>query len=427
MLYLFRIFFKPLHLSTPKEIRQTNMGLLLRILFLVIGIHDPGLSMTSIKPGYCHTYNGQEIPIAYFCNIDLFVMPGFDNRAILYGNYVDLPARVGHTALRVDSASHVIYPASGYDERSTYGHDDEQCGRFCSYDCMVCSVDIFIPEFVKFYYTAFMICISFLLALLLQFVFCGQSLYMKRSLGYRTYSRGAWTRRKVYWRQKMVSRALYVTLARQRRLTSDTYANKEVSEQHVLHILCHSITEMMELIVNKVFARIRDAATIRAVYRNVFQGFKFAAKYEVLMTIIGIHLVTLLMGPAFSSDIAGDGPERDEDNKCKDREQLDEGSTSSESKSDDRECRPPTPNKPKGMTKRKYKNLVRLHRRRYPKATYKDSTKSNLKPKQDHSAIEIELKQKKTLSKASRERKTALQSLKRRRSPESRIDEYKER
>ena len=398
------------------------MGLLLLILFFVIGIHDPGFSMTSIKPGYCHTYNGLGIPVAYFCNIDLFIMPGFDNRAILYGNYVDLPGRVGHTALWVDSASHVIYPASGYDKRSTYRHDDELCGRFCSYDCMVCSVDILIPEFVKIYYTAFMICISFLLALLLQFVFRGQSQYIKRS-----YSRGVWTRRKVYWRQKMVSRALYVTLARQRRLTNQTYANKEVSEQHVLAILCHSITEMMELVVNKVFAEFRATATIRAVYRNAFQGFKFAAKSEEFMTVIGIHLITLLMGPAFSSDIAGDGPEKDQDNKSKDKEQIDERSTSSESQSDDRECRPPTPTKPQGMGKRKYKNLVRSHRRQYPKAIYKDSTKSKLKHKQDNSAIKIELKQKKTLSKASRERKTALQSLKRRRSPDSRIDEHKQR
>ena len=147
------------------------MGLLLRILLLLIGIHDPGLSMTSIKPGYCHTYNGEGIPVAYLCNIDLLVMPEFDNRAILYGNYVDLPGRFGHTALMVASGSHVLYPASGYDKHSTNGYDDELCDSFGSYDCMVCSVGILIPEFVNFYYSAFMTCISLLLALLLQFAF----------------------------------------------------------------------------------------------------------------------------------------------------------------------------------------------------------------------------------------------------------------
>ena len=160
----------------------------------------------------------------------------------------------------------------------------------------------------------------------------------------------------------MVSRALYVTHAREHRLISHTYSEKEVSGQHVVPIHCHSITEMMEFAVNKVFARFRAT--------------------EEFMTIIGIHLITLLMGPAFSSDIAGDGPGRDEDNECKDRDELDEGSTSSESKSNDRECRPPTPTKPQGMTKRKYKNLVRSHRPRYPKAAYQDSNETNLKPTQ---------------------------------------------
>ena len=121
------------------------MGLLLRILFLVIGIHDPGPSMTAIKPEFCNTYNGQDIPVAYCRNIDLFDMTDFANPADLYGHYVDLPGGVGHTALEVDSVFHEIYPASGSDVRSTYEYHDELCGSFCARNCMVCSAAIIIP------------------------------------------------------------------------------------------------------------------------------------------------------------------------------------------------------------------------------------------------------------------------------------------
>ena len=66
----------------------------------------------------------------------------------------------------------------------------------------------------------------------------------------------------------------------------------------------------------------------------------------------------LLIGPQFSSDPSADGP----DKESKDKVPINEESSSSDTKSDMGESRPPTPTKPRGMTKQKYKNLVRLHR-----------------------------------------------------------------
>ena len=65
----------------------------------------------------------------------------------------------------------------------------------------------------------------------------------------------------------MVSRQSYITLARHRRLTDQRFADKEV--QHLLSIICSSITGMMELIVNKVFDIFLSDVTIRTVYKNV--------------------------------------------------------------------------------------------------------------------------------------------------------------
>ena len=63
------------------------------------------------------------------------------------------------------------------------------------------------------------------------------------------------------------------------------------------------------------------------------------------------------MGPEFSSDVSGDGPRR-EDRDSKSTEE----SPSSDTKSGSSDHRPPTPPKPRGMTKRNYKNYVRKHR-----------------------------------------------------------------
>ena len=70
----------------------------------------------------------------------------------------------------------------------------------------------------------------------------------------------------------------------------------------------------------------------------------------------------LTLGPEYPSDVIGDGPRREgKGQKCTDE------SKSSDSNLDSSDHRPPTPPKPRGMTKRKYKNLVRKHRKKYPK------------------------------------------------------------
>ena len=69
------------------------------------------------------------------------------------------------------------------------------------------------------------------------------------------------------------------------------------------------------------------------------------------------------MGPEFSSDISGDGPDKDSN----DKPPVMRGSSSSDSKEEKSDYRPSTPTKPRGMSKQKYKNLVRLHRKKYPR------------------------------------------------------------
>ena len=71
----------------------------------------------------------------------------------------------------------------------------------------------------------------------------------------------------------------------------------------------------------------------------------------------------------FSSDESGDGPRGEYRNS----NSTDESPTS-ESKSGSSDSRPPTPPKPKGMTKRKYKNYVRKHRNKYPKKKPNDDS-----------------------------------------------------
>ena len=80
---------------------------------------------------------------------------------------------------------------------------------------------------------------------------------------------------------------------------------------------------------------------------------------------------TLKLGPEFSSDVSGDGPRReDRDSKST------EDSPTSDSKSESNDCRPPTPPKPRGMTKRKYKNFVRKHRNKYPRRRMQEQKQS---------------------------------------------------
>ena len=75
------------------------------------------------------------------------------------------------------------------------------------------------------------------------------------------------------------------------------------------------------------------------------------------------HIIAkvLKVGPEYSSDESGDGPKRDKQDS---KNRSDNSVSDSESEGND--TRPPTPPKPRGMSKSKYKTLVRKHRKRYP-------------------------------------------------------------
>ena len=117
----------------------------------------------------------------------------------------------------------------------------------------------------------------------------------------------------------------------------------------------------------------------------------------------------LLIGPQFSSDPSADGP----DKKGEDKLPIHEETDSSDTKSDLPESRPSTPTKPRGMSKRNYKNLVRKHRKQYPRVT--TQTSSAVHKESDLSTREsnIEIKTKKR-SKAQRNIEKAALMLKRR-------------
>ena len=186
---------------------------------------------------------------------------------------------------------------------------------------------------------------------------------LKRSSECVAYGRGVWTRRKAYWRQKKISRATYVALARQRAPIARVYALEEVPKQHIITRICSTLLKMMEKVMHTIILAEVVANGIQIVaFSSAFQEFAPGTKYEELCTVIGIHVISLLMGPAFSSDMAGDGPKSDKDNECKDGQPIHERSSSSDSKTTESNYRPPTPTKPRRMTRRKYKNLVRLHR-----------------------------------------------------------------
>ena len=87
----------------------------------------------------------------------------------------------------------------------------------------------------------------------------------------------------------------------------------------------------------------------------------------------------LLIGPQFSSDPSADGPDKENQDKVP----INEESCSSDTKSDIGESRPPTPPKPRGMGKQKYKNLVRLHRYKYPKVVSQRPLPLQKKPKKE--------------------------------------------
>ena len=92
----------------------------------------------------------------------------------------------------------------------------------------------------------------------------------------------------------------------------------------------------------------------------------------------------LKLGPGYPSSIAGDGPRR-EDRESKSTDE----SPTSDSKSGSSDYRPPTPPKPRGMSKRNYKNMVRKHRKKYP--TRKPKDRANCR--QDDQSVRLKIKE----------------------------------
>ena len=95
---------------------------------------------------------------------------------------------------------------------------------------------------------------------------------------------------------------------------------------------------------------------------------------------------SLKLGPEFSSDVSGDGPRR-EDRGSKSTDE----SPTSDSKSESSDSRPPTPPKPRGMGKRKYKNVVRKHRKKYPRRKPNDDSKCH----HDDQNVRLKIQEKK--------------------------------
>ena len=92
----------------------------------------------------------------------------------------------------------------------------------------------------------------------------------------------------------------------------------------------------------------RALMSLRKFWSFACHGFRSPSK---------LHCNFLTLGPDYPSDAIGDGPRReDKDRKCTDE------SDTSDSNLGTSDRRPPTPPKPRGMGKRKYKNLVRKHR-----------------------------------------------------------------
>ena len=91
----------------------------------------------------------------------------------------------------------------------------------------------------------------------------------------------------------------------------------------------------------------------------------------------------LKVGPEYPSDESGDGPKREKHNS-KNRSD----NSISDSQSENSDTRPPTPPKPRGMSKSKYKNLVRKHRKKFPKIKARDITK--VVPQQHNIALSIQ-------------------------------------
>ena len=91
----------------------------------------------------------------------------------------------------------------------------------------------------------------------------------------------------------------------------------------------------------------------------------------------------LKVGPEYSSDESGDGPKREkQDSKNRNDNSV------SDSQSEGSDTRPLTPPKSRGMTQCNYKNLVRKHRKKYPKSKPRDLTK--VLPQQQNIALPIQ-------------------------------------
>ena len=134
-----------------------------------------------------------------------------------------------------------------------------------------------------------------------------------------------------------------------------------------------------------------NSEQIAGVVRNVSETFPVPCRYSagvnhascpfiklmlflfcawILILISNLVPNSLQLGPEFSSNVTGDGPQRED----RDSKSTDESPTS-DSESGSSDYRPPTPPKPRGMSKRKYKNYVRKHRHKYPRRKPTDDAK----------------------------------------------------
>ena len=183
----------------------------------------------------------------------------------------------------------------------------------------------------------------------------------------------------MYWRQKSISRAEYVQFARDRSLPHLPHRNYCGNDKCTLP----QISRVVNWYIIGTLKHIKDYV------RNL--------------------RLPVLIGPQFSSDPSADGP----DKKGEDNLPIHEDTSSSDTKSDLPESRPSTPTKPRWMSKRKYKNLVRKHRKQYPRVTTQKS--STLLQELDPSSKEsyIEKKTKRNRSIAQRNQEKAALNLKR--------------
>ena len=182
-----------------------------------------------------------------------------------------------------------------------------------------------------------------------------------------------WSRRKIYWRQRNITRVDYVKLAR------DSKANYVQFDRDV-SVRYQYFSGDKKCFLSKILHAVKYCTM---------------GSLNVLKDVVMNPRLPLLIGPQFSSDPSADGPDKENQDKVP----INEESCSSDTKYDLGESRPLTPTKPRGMGKQKYKNLVRLHRKQYPKVlsqrplpVQKKPTKKKSKAQRDRERAALMIK-----------------------------------